>query len=61
MFPPPKVEVKGKSIQRQTSGQTNRHTNIRVQTGRPTGIDTTHINGLGFSRRRIQSELLWEK
>ena len=35
---------------------TDIHTHIIGQTERPTGIETTHLIGLGFSRRRIQSE-----
>ena len=38
---------------------TDRQTNLIGQAGRPTGIDTTHLIGLGFSWRKIQSEFLW--
>ena len=39
---------------------TDRQMKLIGQTGRPTGIETTHPIGLVFSRRRIQSEFLWE-
>ena len=40
----------------QTDDRTYRQKNIIGKTDRPAGIETTHLIGLGFSRRRIKSE-----
>ena len=40
----------------QTDVRTNRQNNLIGQTGRPTGIDTTHTIVSGFSQKIIQSE-----
>ena len=45
----------------QTHVGTDRQTNLIGQTWRHTGIETTHLIGLGFSLRRIQLEFLLEK
>ena len=45
----------------QTDVITDREKNHIVQTGRPTGTETTHIIGLVFSQRIIQSEFLMGK
>ena len=42
-------------VDTQTKVGTYKQTNLIVQKGRPMGIDTTHLIGLGFSQRRIQS------
>ena len=40
----------------QTDAKTDKHMNLIGHTIIPTGIDTTHLIVLVFSRRRIQSE-----
>ena len=55
MPPPLKMEVKSGGSTHTYIG-TNIQKNLIGQTVRPTGIETTHLIGLGFSCRRIQSE-----
>ena len=47
--------IKGESIHTQILGQ-NIYINFIGQIGRPTGIETTNIIGLGFSQIRLQPE-----
>ena len=39
----------------------DRYENLKGHIGRLTVIDTTHLIGLRFSPRRIESEFLWKK